>query len=150
MPLVWAKTFSNGIVFLQNLQAVRDLAQSGGSMPKVINDWLKRATDPKRPPMTYAEGRDFYSNSTRLSADEFNRLTPVMKAQIGQFTSALNRSLGQAATSVGKGELYSDSMAQYANAAAIAKRAVQARDILIKKALPAAGLYEGYKILTDK
>jgi hypothetical protein len=37
MPLVWAKTFSNVIVLLQNLQAVRDLVSSSET-----ESWGKR------------------------------------------------------------------------------------------------------------
>lgn len=91
----------------------QELAQSGGSMPKVIRDFLRRASDPEKGPITYAEARDFYSNATRLSADEFNRLTPVMKAQVGKFTNALGRGIYGAAESVGQGEQYARAMSQY-------------------------------------
>jgi serine/threonine protein kinase len=39
MPLVWAKTFSNGIVLLQNLQAVRDLVRDLGGT-SLTQTWL--------------------------------------------------------------------------------------------------------------
>lgn len=94
----------------------QQLAESGGSLPKVVRDFLKRVTDPDKGPLTYQEGRDFYSNATRISADEAQRLTPVMKRQVGQFTAALNASLSQAADQVGKLDQYQQAMSEYHNA----------------------------------
>lgn len=93
---------------------IQKLAESGGAMPKVIRDFVKRVTDPSKAPLTYEEARDFYSNASRLSADEAQRLTPVMKRWVGQFRSDLGDSISQAASQVGKGDVYQDAMQGYA------------------------------------
>jgi hypothetical protein len=90
--------------------------------------------------MTYAEGRDFYNNATRLSADEFNRLTPVMKRQVAQFSQALNKAIQSAADSVGQGETYSSAMSEYANASNLARAGKTLWDFTVKRALPAGGI----------
>jgi hypothetical protein len=72
---------------------IQQLAKAGGAMPKVVRDFLNRVTDPKQPPLTFEPARDFYSNASRLSADEFDGLTPNMKRQVGNFRDALDNSL---------------------------------------------------------
>jgi len=66
-------------------------------MPKVLNDFIKRATDPAKPPMNYAEGQDFYTNATKLSSEEFQQLSGPMKAQVADFTRKLGASLNEVA-----------------------------------------------------
>jgi hypothetical protein len=132
----------------------RDLASSGGSMPKVVSDFIKRATDPNRGPITFSEARDFYSNATRLSADEYGRLTPVMKRQVAEFTKSLGDALQDAAAQVGKGDAYSQAIREYGDAAKWQRRAGAAgeitRDFLLKKALPAGLGYGLYRSLFEK
>lgn len=108
----------------------RNLADAGGSMPKVINDFLKRVTDPDKGPLTYEEGRMFASNASRLSADEAQRLTPVMKRQAAQFAAALNASLSQAAAQVGKLDEYQQAMSTYHNAMRLRALGEGAKDAL--------------------
>jgi hypothetical protein len=130
----------------------RDLASSGGSMPKVISDFIKRATDPNKGPLTYGEARDFYSNATRLSADEFNRLTPVMKKQVGQFTGALNRSISDSAGTLGLAPKYEDAMAEYASAkkwSGRADTAGKAVGSIAKKAIPLGVGWEVYHMFKE-
>ena len=56
---------------LADLESIGDCRRSGGTMPKVLRDFIKRTTDPNQGPLTYEEARQFYSNaSTRLSAEE--------------------------------------------------------------------------------
>jgi hypothetical protein len=92
---------------------IQQLAKAGGAMPKVVRDFLNRVTDPKQPPLTFEQARDFYSNASRLSADEFNRLTPNMKRQVGNFRDALDNSLYKAAGQAGKADLYRSAMNEY-------------------------------------
>lgn len=94
-----------------------DLAQAGGTRPKIITDFLRRVTTPSGAPMDYAEMRKFYQNATRLSADEANRLTPAVKRLIGEFTQKLGDSLWEAAQSVGQGDRYNRAMKSYRSAA---------------------------------
>lgn len=126
------------------------LAESGGSMPKVIRDFLRRATDPEKGPMTYEEARDFYSNATRLSADEAGRLTGVMKKQLTDFTVALKEATREAAARAGKGQKFDQAMKEYRNAIQLkdAKEKIteMAKDALTKVVIPTGA---GYAILKN-
>lgn len=116
---------------------ISELAERGGSMPKAARDFLKRVTDPKKGDMTYQEARDFASNISRISADEFNRLTPVIKREMGELRVALNESVAKAAEKAGKGAEYKSAMREYA-------QAMKIRDVInsavegVKKAAPYA------------
>lgn len=119
---------------------IYQLSERGGSMPKAVRDLLKRVTDPAKAAMNYPESRDFASNISRLSADEMQRLTPVMKREVAQLSAALNKANADAAKLAGKGAEYKEAMREYAKA----KQLADAMDVVIKKAtraaLPAAGL----------
>src|SRR5208282_170156 len=110
-------------------------ARSGGSMPKVIRDFLRRATDPQQGEMTYEEARRFYSNASRLSADEMGRLTPNMRRLVGQFTKNLGTGIEDAAGKAGKLPEYTEAMQGYRRGAQL-KGAIQSAK---KIALPLAG-----------
>lgn len=118
---------------------IQQLAERGATMPKVARDFLKRVTDPAKPPMVYEEARDFYHNISRLSADEFKRLTPVMKREVGNLRTALNRSIEGAAQQAGKLSEYQSAMREYARRAQLDDLA---SDIWqgTKRALPFAGV----------
>jgi hypothetical protein len=112
---------------------IQKLSESGASRPKVISDFLKRVTDPNKGPLTYEEARNFYSNATRLSADENMRLTPIMKRQVGAFTSALNDAITGAAAQAGKASQYTDAMTEYHRAMQLRALGDKAKDILTNK-----------------
>jgi hypothetical protein len=124
---------------------IQKLAESGGSMPKVIRDFIRRATDPEKPPITYEEARDFYSNASRLSVDEMNRLTPVMKRQIGQFVRNLNESIEGAASDAGKLSKYKGAMKEYRQAKWLESKIQLAKEWALKGALG----YGGYRVAKD-
>lgn len=129
------------------------LAQAGGSLPKVVRDFLRRVTDPEKDPMTYSEARDFYSNATRVSNDEFNRLTPVMKRQLTIFKSALGDSIGQAAGTVGEGQNYVKALLEYHRASELSRLGKTAGKVVAGAAgLGAAGAGYGVaqKLLSKK
>jgi hypothetical protein len=129
----------------------RDLASSGGSMPKVVSDFLKRATDPNRGPITFSEARDYYSNATRLSADEYGRLTPVMKRQVTEFTHSLGDAIQDAAEQVGQGDAYQQAMSEYRDAMRWQQRGSSIGDFALKKLLPGAGgAFTLYHIFRDR
>jgi hypothetical protein len=123
-----------------------DLAQAGGSRPKIVNDFLRRVTNPQGLPMDYSEMRKFYQNATRLSADEANRLTPNVKRLIGEFTQRLGDSLWEAAQSVGEGGKYNTAMKSYRTAA----RLKNAKDAVVPWAIKGGagvlGAGAGYKL----
>jgi hypothetical protein len=102
------------------------LSKSGGRMPKVINDWLRR-TEHAGQPVTYQEARDFYSNATRLSGDEASKLTPVMQRQVARFTQALRQSTKDAADQVNKAEQFEKGMQEFH-----AARKMESREQFIK------------------
>lgn len=112
---------------------IQRLSESGSSRPKVIGDFLKRVTDPDKGPLTYKEARDFYSNATRLSADEFNRLTPNMRRNVGQFTSDLNSALEEAADNVGKLDAYQSAMGEYHRAMQMRAAGKTLKDLVTNK-----------------
>jgi hypothetical protein len=129
---------------------IQELAQSGGSMPKVVKDFLKRVTDPEEGPLTYSEARKFYSNATRISADEANRLTPAMKRQLSIFTQTLGSSIADTAGAAGKMEQYQGAMGEYRNASRLRSAKEAMVDYVVKPAIKAipygAGAAAGYKI----
>lgn len=130
------------------------LAQSGGSRPKVISDFLRRTTDPNKGPLTYAEARQFYQNATRLSANEQQRLTPNMNRLIGQFTRALGQAIGDTAEGAGVGPQYQGAMQQYRRAAKFEDFQNMLKAQLLKQGSdwlpPAVGTGILYKLLTSQ
>lgn len=102
---------------------VQELADRGASMPMVVRKFLNRITSPTAGPMTYDEARDFSSNISRLSANEYQRLSPVVARQVGELRVTLNRAVADAAQAAGKGADYADAMKEYA-------QAMKMRDVL--------------------
>lgn len=132
---------------------IQRLSESGGAMPKVIRDFVKRSTDPNKPPLTYSEARDFYSNATRLSADEQMRLTPTMKRQVGEFTRALGKSIQDTAAQSGVGKEHASAMRGYAGAKRLENQIEGVKGMAwdaAKKAIPAAGAAYAAKKIIDQ
>ena len=125
------------------------LAQSGGWLPKVVRDFLKRTTDPAKGPLTYEEARAFYSNATRLSVDEMKRLTPNAKRMIGKFTQALGDSVKGAASDAGQLEKYNSAMKEYYRAARTGRQLEALKKYAIKTIPYAAGAYAADKVIRD-
>jgi uncharacterized protein YcfJ len=130
----------------EHLLRTKELADAGGSMPMSINKMLRRVTDPSKGPLTYSEARDFYSNITRLSADEMDRLTPVMKAQVGKVAAALKDDIGQAAAKVNKAADYYAGIREYAKAAQLQRAGERISKQLLKMAAVAAGAEGAYQL----
>lgn len=122
----------------QSALRIQELADRGASMPLVARKFLRRITDPNLGDLTYGEARDFASNISRLSADEYKRLTPVVRREVANLAATLNESIASTAKAAGKGAEYLQAMTQY-------RRASQLRDLWTtmieggKKALPAVG-----------
>jgi hypothetical protein len=96
---------------------IQELADRGGTAPRAVTKFLRRVTDPEQAPLLYEEGRDWASNISRLSADEYGRLTGPVKREMGNLRVALNGALGDSAGTVGHGEQYASAMKEYAQAA---------------------------------
>ncbi len=122
-------------------------SQRGATLPKVVRDFVKRATSPGDEPITYAEAKDFQSNVSALSADERMKLKPNTKRLLGQLNADLKDSLESAADVKGKGEQFTDAMKEYHHAMQLHNLTEEAKSALWKAALTGVGLYGAKKIL---
>jgi len=60
-----------------------ELAERGAKgLPRVISRFVQRVTDPNKPTIQWNEFRDFMSNVSRLSANEYNNMNPQMAAGV--------------------------------------------------------------------
>ena len=116
---------------------INQLAERGGAMPMAVRKLLHRITDPSKAVMTYEESRDFASNISRLSANEFGRLTPAVAREVANLRVALNHANAMAAKQVGKLDEYNAAMLEYARAMRI-KNVVNAAIEGAKKGAPYA------------
>jgi hypothetical protein len=98
---------------------------------------LNRMTDPNKPALNSQEARDFASNISRLSANEYGRLTPAVAREVAGLRVALNEAVAKAAQQAGKGAEYASAMKEYAQAMKI-KGAIDAVAEGAKKGLPYA------------
>jgi hypothetical protein len=121
-------------------------AKSGSSLPKVIKDYLTRVTDPNQPPLTFSEARDFYTNATRVSANEAGRLAPPMWKRVNDFRDALHSSLQKTAEQVGMGDAYSQGIKEYSQAMKLRGMWNKAKPLLWKTAAGAASLEGAHRI----
>ncbi|MEY4387883.1 MAG: hypothetical protein RLY20_3166 [Verrucomicrobiota bacterium] len=95
---------------------INQLAERGGSMPMAVRKLLNRMTDPEKAGMVYEESRDFASNISRLSANEFGRLTPAVAREVAELRVALNKANAEAAQKAGKLKEYAAAMTEYQRA----------------------------------
>lgn len=128
---------------------IMQLSERGGTMPKVVRDILKRMTDPNKPPMAYEEARDFASNVSRLSADEYSRLTPALKREVGNLRVTLNHAVEKAAASAGKGPQYKAAMKEYAKASQGRQMVDDVKTAAKRWAIPGGVAYFGLNKLSD-
>lgn len=129
---------------------IQELADRGASMPMVVRKFLNRITNPSVGPMTYEEARDFASNISRLSANEYQRLSPAVAREVAGLRVTLNKSIGDAAQVAGKGAEYASAMKEYAQAQKV-KAALDDVWQGAKRAFPyasgaGAGLYLAQKL----
>lgn len=128
---------------------ISQLAERGGSMPMAVRKFMARVTDPNKAPMVYEEARDFASNISRLSANEFSRLTPAVAREVANMRVALNESIAQAAKQAGKLPEYRAAMREYAQA----KRIRAVVDSVVegaKRSAPYAGAAGAGYWMTEK
>lgn len=116
---------------------IQELADRGSSMPLSVSKLLRRMTDPNKAAMAYEESRDFASNISRLSVNEFNRLSPAMAREVANLRVALNEANAQAAKFAGKGAEYKAAMREYSQAMRL-KGAIDAAVTGAKRAVPVA------------
>lgn len=133
---------------------IQEAAGRGGSMPKVVRDFINRATKPDSKPLTYEEARDFYQNASRLSANETQRLTPNQQRMVGQFARDLGDSISGAADQAGVKPQYQGAMQQYRQASKVQKALdttkSYATNEIVKKLPWLAAAYGAKKLFDSK
>jgi len=97
--------------------AIRKIADSGAHEPKVVGDFIRRLSDRTQPPMDYTDLRRFYTNASRLSAEESTRVTKPIQRLVGEFTERLGDAAYEAANSKGMGAKYNEAIRKYRDAA---------------------------------
>lgn len=123
--------------------------RGGGSMPRPVSQFLQRITSPNKTPLAYEEARDFASGISRLSANEFQRLSPVVAREVAELRVTLNKAVAEAASKAGQGRTYSEAMTEYA-------KAMKLRGLIddvvtgAKRAAPYAGAAGAATWLTNK
>lgn len=128
---------------------IQELADRGASMPMVVRKFLGRITDPAKADLTYEEARDFASNISRLSADEYGRLTPVIAREVASLRASLNQAIGGAAAKAGKLAEYRSAMSEYASAMHLQQMITDALEGA-KRALPYASAVGAGQWLSKK
>jgi hypothetical protein len=128
---------------------INQLAERGGSMPMAVRKILNRMTDPNKAPMAYEESRDFASNISRLSKNDYGRMTPIVAREVAKLSAALNQANAKAAQAAGKGAEYKAAMREYARAMRI-QEAISATLTGVKKAVPWMGAAGAATWLTGK
>lgn len=128
-------------------------SQRGATLPLAVRKFLTRTTTPDSAPLTYAEAKDFQSNISRLSADEYGKMNPNTRRLVGQLNADLKSSLQGAADTAGKGQQFADAMKEYHNAMRLKGMSEQAIQYAMKAAIT-GGLgalgYKAFSIATEK
>jgi hypothetical protein len=98
------------------LNQAKDLAAAGAKgLPRVITKFFNRV-DSVDQELTWDEARRFYTNVSRLSANEYQSMAPQMASAVSRFGAAFSDSLRAAAEASGVGEEYGDAMQLYSKA----------------------------------
>lgn len=140
------------------VQEALKLQEAGTNLPQVMKKWIARVTDPDRGPITYEEARRFYSNASRISTNEFGRLTEPMQRQVAMFAKSLNESITGSAGQVGQADNYIQALSKYAAGKNQQKTVQEITDLLKKNAASAVaqtgagalGAYGAYRLLNKR
>ncbi len=92
------------------------LGETGNYVPAVVRRFAQRVTDPKKAALTFEEARDYASTISKLSANEFGKLAPVVQLEVGAMRQALQTALTEAAGTVSKADEYTKGLREYARA----------------------------------
>lgn len=140
----------------QAVLGAKDLQDVGRTMPRTMQRFLARVTDPGAPELTYDEARKFYSAASELSANEQAGLTDAMRRQLNQYKQALGTAIQQTADSGNVGGQYSQAMAGYAKAKSLEDTWQTVWSYTKKTAIASAigaaagaGARKGYKLYSD-
>jgi hypothetical protein len=130
-----------------SLMGYRKLVDAGGSRSMSVEKLLQRVTNPDKGPLTYDEARLFQSNISRLSADEAQRLTPVMKRAVGNIAGNLGDAVSSTAESGGKLEQFQGAMKEYGRAMRLKDAGEFAKDKAFKAILGGGATAAGYELV---
>lgn len=121
------------------LDQYRQSVATGGNNRAVMSKFMRRLDGPNAQPMNFPEARDFYSNiSTATAKPGLLRGAiespgmPKFRMNAGNVRSALSDDLTNAASSIGRGEDYTNAMKEY-------RQAAQVKDFIKKAALIGGG-----------
>lgn len=106
-------------------------------LPRVVTRLVSRVN---AGPLNWRQAEDFVSTMSRLSANDFNSLTPQMQRQVIAIRDALRESMEEAAETVGKGDQYMSGVREYAKAARANKALDKARKTVLPPLVQGAGL----------
>jgi hypothetical protein len=95
---------------LDNIKKLSDAGAKG--TPRVASKLANRLNNVDEE-LYWDEARRFYSNISRLSANEYNSMAPQMQRAVGQLGRALGDVLSDSATAAGKGDEYQQAMQLY-------------------------------------
>lgn len=122
-----------------SLMNYQHLVDAGGSRSLAVSKLLNRLTSPSAGPLNYEEARLFSSNISRLSADEMQRLTPVMRRAVGQIANDLNGTISSTAEAGGQLATYQAAMKEYSQAKDMASKIAVLKKYGIRAGLAGLG-----------
>lgn len=130
-----------------------ELAERGAEgLPRVITRFIQRVTDPDKPEIAWNGFRDFMSNVSRLSANEYSSMNPQMAAQVSKLAGAMKDAAQGVAEAGGVGDDFSQAMQLYARSKACQKFGAEVWAGFKRAILPGAagsGGYQAGKRLSD-
>jgi hypothetical protein len=128
---------------------IKDAADTGSTLPSVVNKFMTRISEEGGGPISYKEARQFYHNVSELSASERMAARPSDLRLLNEFKNALGEAIGSTADAAGRLEQYQQTMKDFARAKGVQEAAKTA----VKYLAPAIGgggaLYQGWRMLKD-
>ena len=128
------------------------------TIPAPVRGFLARIADAEKGPLTFSEARDIYTSATKLSAQDYTRLSGPMKANMAEFTKKLGEALNETAGRAGKAEQLQEAMKGYSRAKNLESGVESAKEFIknemlkniLKGAIGGGAGYEAYRVLKGK
>jgi hypothetical protein len=123
----------------------------GGTLPKVLRDYINTQAELGGNPMTYEVAKDFAKNSGRLSAEEAMKISPSVKGEtkviLAKFVKAMKAGVQEGADQANPiaGQLNAEGMSEYAKGMLARRLAPKVLKYGIGTGLAGAGGAAGYK-----